>query len=377
LTTLILAGALLLLLGGTGCELLSSRHDSRRVAPPVNPQQLYASYRFESAPDVLHFGIQPLWIPTCVIWEVMARDERMEQDLRRAGCRVQTYPFFNGRDLNEYLSSGKLQGGIAGDLPVLRIASEQEARIVSLIQQGPCSIVARQAMPMRTLRGRRIGYGPGSNAHYTLLHTLRAHGLGPKDVQLVPMDILEMPAALESGRIDAFSAWEPMPTQAMLDHPSFEILGRQEARGFVYFSRDFYARHPAAVRAIVAAEIRALRWLRTNEKNLYLGSRWAHERAVAFAGQELPSTVHDFLRLARRDLLRVPEAPRVRPDLLAPGGALHRQFRLSRAFGLLPRDADWEGVRASFVVDLVPQILRASAEYHLDDIRLRGSDGDG
>jgi NitT/TauT family transport system substrate-binding protein len=200
--------------------------------------------------------------------------------------------------------------------------------------------------------------------------------LRPEDVRLIPLDVIDMPRALAERRIDAFSAWEPTPAQAVLDYPDFEILARMDARGYVYFTRDFYERHPRAVRAVVASEIRALRWLRSSEKNLYIACRWAYDRAAAFGGEEPPTTVYDFHRLARRDILRVPEAPRLRPELLAPSGALHRQFRLSRALGLIDAAADWQRVEQSFVLDLVPQLLAAPREHHLDDLRLETGTGE-
>jgi NitT/TauT family transport system substrate-binding protein len=295
-----------------------------------------------------------------VIWEVMARDAQLEVDLRRARCRLDTFAFFKGRDVNDHLRTGQLQGGIGGDLPALKAASESDIRIVSLIQQGPCSIVAREALPLEKLRGRRVGYAPGSNAHYTLLRALRDHGVRPTDVRLVPMDVTEMAEALASKRIEAFSAWEPAPTLALADHPNFEVLERKDARGYIYFTRDFFDRQPAVVRAIIAAEIRALSWLRRNDKNVYVASRWARERAVAFAGAELPLTAYDFHRLARRDILRVPTAPRFPADLLSPAGELYRQFRLSQEFGLIAADARWDRLRQSFAVDVVPELQRSA-----------------
>src|SRR5690348_4995730 len=47
----------------------------------VEPVRVYASYRFETGPAVLNFGVQPLWIPTCVVWEVMARDQQLREDM--------------------------------------------------------------------------------------------------------------------------------------------------------------------------------------------------------------------------------------------------------------------------------------------------------
>jgi NitT/TauT family transport system substrate-binding protein len=369
LARLVLTAATALLGGGAGCALAVTPRSEPPAPARIASADRYADYRFDSAPGVLSFGIQPLWIPTCLIWEVMARDRRLQEELRHARCRLDTYPFFKGHDVNEFLRSGKLQGGIGGDLPALKAATEFDVRIVGLIQQGPCAIVAREPMTPSQLRGRRIGYASGSNAHYTLLRVLRAHGLRPADVRLVPMEMVEMASALAAGRIDAFSAWEPTPTLAMLEHPEFEILDRTEARGFLYFTRAFFERRPEVVRALVAAEIRALRWLRTNDKNVYIASRWARDHAVTFGRAELSLTVYDFLRLAKRDILRVPGAPRVPPELLAPAGALREQFRLAREFGLIG-DVGWERVRSSFATEVVPTILDTTSDADLDRLRL-------
>jgi NitT/TauT family transport system substrate-binding protein len=265
---------------------------------------------------------------------------------------------------------------VVGDLPALKAASESGVRIVSLIQQGPCSIIARQAQPIHELRGHRIGYAPGSNAHYTLLKVLRENGVHPEDVKLVPLEVIEMADALASGRIDAFSAWEPTPTLTLLDHPTFEVLARADARGYLYFARPFFLRQPRVVRALVASEIRALRWLRLNDRNLYIACGWARERAVRFGGTELPLTVYDYHRLARRDILRVPTAPRLVPGLLEPPptafipGEVPQQFRVSRELGMIAADAEWQRVRWSFAADVVPEILSDAARHRLDDLRL-------
>jgi sulfonate transport system substrate-binding protein len=385
---LILAGIAVLMTACLGCRAGTLPGGSRPANQPTDPTRVYAGYRFDRAPEALNFGVQPLWIPTCVIWEVMARDQRLHADLKKARCRLTAHAFFKGRDMNGFLRDGRLQGGMIGDLPALKAASEFDVRIVSLIQQGPCSLIARKAMRLEQLRDRLIGYAPGSNAHYTLVRILGKNNMDLRDVRLVPMDVIEMADALAERRIDAFSAWEPTPTLARLDHPSFEVLAQEEARGYLCFTGQYARQRPDVVRALVASEIRALRWLRRNDRNLYIACRWARDRAAAFAGGDrsrVPAsagvtpvalTAYDFLRLARRDLLRVPTAPRLLPELLAPSptawipGEIPQQFRLSRDAELIDPNADWERVRRSFAVGLVPEILSTASSYHLDNLRL-------
>jgi sulfonate transport system substrate-binding protein len=373
---LLLWTGIALITGAAGCRPGSLSSPSPPAEGPPDPRRAYAAYSFDRSPEALNFGVQPLWIPTCVLWEVMARDQTLQMDLRQARCRLTVHAFLKGRDMNAFLRDGRLQGGMIGDLPALKAASEFDVRVVSLIQQGPCSLIAREAMALEQLRGRRVGYAPGSNAHYTLVRILGKHNMSPADLRLVPMDVIDMAGALAERRIDAFSAWEPTPTLARLDHPSFEVLEQEEARGYLCFTGPFARKRPRMVRSLVASEIRALRWLRRNDRNLYIASRWARDRAAGFAGGELPLTAYDFLRLARRDLLRVPTAPRLLPSLLSPPptawipGEIPQQFRLSRDAGLIAAGANWERVHRSFDVGLVPEILSTAPAHALDDLRL-------
>src|SRR5262249_13839219 len=160
------------------------------------------------------------------IWEVMARDQQLRADLERAGCRLRVYPFFKGRDVNRFLAGGQLQGGMSGDLPTLKAAAELDLSVVSLVQEGPRSVVALEGLSLGQLRGHTVAFAPGSNAHYALLHLLRGQAIGTREVRLIPMEVTEMPSALASRRVDAFSAWEPTPTLATLDHPDFNVIAR-------------------------------------------------------------------------------------------------------------------------------------------------------
>ena len=76
----------LMLLPGAGCALVPATLREGAARGPVDPAHVYASYQFDTGPGVLSFGVQLLWIPTCVIWERVpacgrARDERLRDDL--------------------------------------------------------------------------------------------------------------------------------------------------------------------------------------------------------------------------------------------------------------------------------------------------------
>lgn len=92
--------------------------------------------------------------------------------------------------------------------------------------------------------------------------------LSETDVDLVPFDVNEMPAALDEGIIDAFSAWEPTPTIAQTQYHGVVIVQRSVTTGYLYFSSSFADQYPAVVNQLVASELRVLNWLKDHDQNL-------------------------------------------------------------------------------------------------------------
>lgn len=64
------------------------------------------------------------------------------------------------------------------------------------------------------LKGKRIGYLPGTVSYFFLGRVLKQTGLTRTDVKLTSMQPPTMPQALSGGAIDAFSMWEPWGAQA-------------------------------------------------------------------------------------------------------------------------------------------------------------------
>jgi len=242
---------------------------------------IYSNYDFRVESRVVDIGVQPMWVPTCMITEVMKRDAILREELSSQGLEIRFHSFLKGADVNFFLDRGDLEVAIGGDMPALTAAAKSEAVVTSLIQHGFCSIVAKRHMLMSELRGMRIAYAFGSNAHYALLQALTSAGLTEEDVRMVSLDVNEMPTALEDGRIDAFSAWEPMPTIAITRHTGKAVIHRSITSGFMYFSYAFAERYPETVRQIVASELRAIDWLKQTAENGLEAADWKKSGPVS------------------------------------------------------------------------------------------------
>ncbi len=214
--------------------------------PDLSDHPIYSKYQFSEEDNVVEIGIQPLWVPTCIVAEAMRRDAVLQEALAQEGLEIRFHPFLKGADVNFFLRRGDLEAGIGGDMPALTAAASFDVLVAGLMQHGFCAVVAGRHMPMEGLRGKRIAYAFGSNAHYALLQALSSAGLEEADVRLIPLEVDQMPDALADGSIDAFSAWEPTPTIALTRFRNQVVIHRSLSSGYLYFSRSLAESRPKA-----------------------------------------------------------------------------------------------------------------------------------
>src|SRR3954447_13048331 len=117
----------------------------------------------------------------------------------------------------------------------------------------------------------------GSQGHFFLNYVLSRHGLSPADVTAVSMSgsMTAAVAALEHGKVDAWSGFEPGVTQLRKRHPSArilvdartekgvrEIFGVDAYPGSVLYTRaDWLQRNPDTAGRLARAIQGSLRWI--------------------------------------------------------------------------------------------------------------------
>ncbi len=333
---------------------------------------IYRNYHFGSEKNVIDFGEQPLWIPTSTISEVMKRDTILRNELKKLGFSIRFHSFLKGNDVNYFILNGNLEAGIGGDMPAIRVVAEGDVTVTSIIQEGPVSIISKDIREVRSLRGKKIAYALGSNAHFYLLNTLNKNGIMIDDVELVKLDIVYMADALQKGTIDAFSAWEPTASMALTKYPEFIVTHSGKSYGFVYLKNEFYTSNQEAAGHILASEIRALKWIRAKESNLTLAGEWVIASAVELSSKvskELPITLEMISSLAKKDLpgILMKEYPRIPADLLATHGMLKKEFDLLQNLGLVSGTVKWEDVEKYFDLDIMETVISNSEKYKLFD----------
>jgi len=191
-----------------------------------------------------------------------------------AGLRVETLAFNNSTEIKTAVVTGSIDFAVTGVTAALMAASRGEPfRVLAAAADGASAIVARKehgVARIEDLKGKRIGYVPGSAQDVLLRLSLRDRGLSAdKDVSLVKVGFGDMPNALERGDIEAFSGAETGPSVALL-------RGRSNVVAYPYAtpmgkinivfgtSQALLDKEPELCRSMVATHARATEHLRAN-----------------------------------------------------------------------------------------------------------------
>jgi sulfonate transport system substrate-binding protein len=333
-------------------------------APPLCS---YEDYDFGRETNVVDIGVQPLWLPACVISAAMQHDRVLQQTLQELGMTARFHPFMKGADVNTWLLNGHLEVGIGGDMPTLSAASKTNIVVATLIQQGFCSIISGHPMLMADLRGKRIGYAFGSNAHFALLNALAEADIQEEQVKLVSMDVQIMPDMLARGVIDAFAAWEPTPSIALKTVEGSSAVQRCLTTGYMYFSGAFAKENPKTMRAIIASQVRAMHWMKADGRNLEKACGWALNGYEALSGEKSPLTRAEYADISRSDLLGRTMTPIPPAANLIDGAPLHKEYQFLHRQGRVSTLRMWDDVKACFENTTTEQLVKSSSSYRLNE----------
>ncbi|MCW2786087.1 MAG: aliphatic sulfonate transporter substrate-binding protein [Marmoricola sp.] len=137
---------------------------------------------------------------------------------KTASYKIKFAKFPYGPPLVAAASTGDVDLGMVGSVPPIAGAA-QNLGFKVIATQSPYSdsvalenIIVPKGSTAKTiddLRGKKIAVPQGSSAHGLLLNALKAGGLTPKDVKIVYLDPKSGAAAFDSGKVDAWSIWDP------------------------------------------------------------------------------------------------------------------------------------------------------------------------
>lgn len=319
------------------------------------------------AAQAVTFAYFPLAVPVSVLGETIRRDRILERNLKQMGIQLTFQPFARGNETMELIRANKIDAVAFGDMPTIEACVVGRMQIVGLAKHGYSAIVGPKGLQIRDLRKKRIGNATASTGHHALLQALAGAGINENDVTIVPMNLHEMQPALADGRIDAFAAWEPIPTATLQAYPNrFAILHRQVSLVYFLVSDQLVVKAPGAAKELTAALIRATRWLKKSNRHLTIAATWARNGMASFSGRPAEISTEEIIRITRSELLDIPGVPQLPLSETSGETLLAKEFSFMKRLGKLPANASWERVNLSFHRELMVDLLKHQSEYALN-----------
>lgn len=220
------------------------------------------------------------------------------QDFLPEQYRINIAYFTAPADQVAQMTQGAMDFACTG-LTIATVAQEQGQPInvvANLATRGTAVVVGTESgiESVEDLRGRKVGYFPQSIHDILMRLTLEQAGLDPnEDVELVRINLQEMPAALCRGDVDAFVGNEPNSTVAVIDgcgevllYPYDNPVGTVNVG--ILSTKTLAERDPALVQALVNAHAQAVEVLKADpERWADLASgNWGYDREAALQSFE-------------------------------------------------------------------------------------------
>ncbi|MEV6947456.1 aliphatic sulfonate ABC transporter substrate-binding protein [Streptomyces sp. NPDC051172] len=151
-----------------------------------------------------------------------------------APYKVKFARFTYGPPLVQAAASGDIDLGSVGDVPpITGAAKEYGFKVVAVNRsltpdQAVENIIVPKGSTLKTaadLKGKRIAVPQGSSAHGLALNALKSVGLTPKDAKLVFLDPAAAATAFNTGKVDAWSIWNPQSAIAVKNGARILVKG--------------------------------------------------------------------------------------------------------------------------------------------------------
>lgn len=198
---------------------------------------------------------------------VLKRNGWLEEALKADGTQVKWVLSQGSNRALEYLNAGSLDIGATSLLAAL--AGRSNGIPIKTVYVGLRSsqlgILVGKDSPIKSvadLKGKKIAAFKGTMPYFYLLSTLSAAGVSRNDVEIVSLAPPDGQAALEAGRVDAWSGLDPFHASSELNAGSRFIDHSKDPDIGVFNAREeFLQRYPDQTRLILAAFDRASRWI--------------------------------------------------------------------------------------------------------------------
>jgi sulfonate transport system substrate-binding protein len=214
----------------------------------------------------------------------------LEKRLAEKGVEVKWTEFPFGPPLLEAINLGSIDVGTVGESPPI-FAQAAGADLVYIGNEpaapaGEALLVRKDSAVKQVsdLKGRRVAVAKGSNANYLLVKLLENAGLKYTDIEVSYLAPADARAAFESGRVEAWSIWDPFYAAAEQQLNARVLAdGKGAVSNYQFYlaSRPYAEKQPEIVKILIEEIARVDQWGADNPKEV--------ARAIApLIGVDLP-----------------------------------------------------------------------------------------
>lgn len=220
-------------------------------------------------PKVFRVGYQK----SSAIFAVAKQRGVLEKHLAEAGIeKVEWVEFQFGPPLLEALGLGSVDIGSVGDTPPI-FAQAAKANLVYV--SGSTTVTSGVVVPagstissIADLKGKKVAIAKGSSSHNLTVKALAQAGLSFNDIEPVYLAPADAVAAFASGRVDAWTIWDPYLAIAETKHGARAIATTADEglNGYSYYlaNRDLAEQHPQVISAVLNGLDEASQWINDN-----------------------------------------------------------------------------------------------------------------
>jgi len=179
------------------------------------------------------------------------------------------------------ISSGDAQFASLGQVAMLSAMAQGNTRFYWVgnqdIAPGFEGLVSQPGIKsFEQLRGKTVGFPFGSSVDLTARMLLKDNGLDPdKDVQLVNLEVGDVPAVFRAGNVDAAIIWEPGFSQLKevegatvlgmdTDTPVYKRFGTMTGPDVLILSKSWCDQNPDRAKRFLSAYFESLEWVKDN-----------------------------------------------------------------------------------------------------------------
>lgn len=163
--------------------------------------------------------------------------------------------------------------GISGSLVSVTAATKAPIYVIAPLgrSENLIELVTRSEINSAAdLKGKRIAFQFGTEAHRFFPLYLQKNGLSEKDVTLLNIPAQALPPALSRGDVEGVAVWPPHSTKALDATSGAKLLatsqGVSAGYGVVIMRKDFVESNPEGARKLLRALLRADKFIKENPK---------------------------------------------------------------------------------------------------------------